>query len=286
MFGKTIEKIESQEFSAIVNTASSELAFVEAVFSQKETSDLIELLKQPSYLRQVMQRIFSLSDEVGDPDYEHPHDAAIATYLLCLGEADNKVAKIGAAHIEKINNCWWAIKIAKAIQDQKSHESAIGKLRFPTSVVILILSLISISTIVCANQKDSPKPTELPISKVSEYQAPKKKFIAVELNLSPIETGSKLTNRMEMQIKLSGPLKSVRFVEVAIYNNADNAEADAYVIQDTQYLVILTPLNPKDSYKIIIYLDPENDMDKVLNLLEEARKDEKKFFKAIVKTIE
>jgi hypothetical protein len=81
---KIFEAIEDPRFDAECNTTSELFLFVDIVYKSREFRDLLDYVDNPSYEQEVVQHILKLLASTFDKQYHHPHDTAIASYLLWL----------------------------------------------------------------------------------------------------------------------------------------------------------------------------------------------------------
>jgi hypothetical protein len=102
------ERIEGPRFSARVNIASDLKTFLRAVDDQAETRELEERLAAPEVRQAVCDRAASLARAPHDPHHEHPHDVAVATYILLLSMKDEDLARQAASHVPATGPWWWA----------------------------------------------------------------------------------------------------------------------------------------------------------------------------------
>jgi len=118
-------KIESSKFDAEVNIASGWSTARNIVARDKNVRELLDLVtKDGSLQREVLNRIHFLSTTSTNPNYEHPHDVAIASYLMVLGALQPYVDspfystcnsfRTAVQIREKLRGrCWWAIRQAE-----------------------------------------------------------------------------------------------------------------------------------------------------------------------------
>ena len=102
------ERIEGPRFSARVNIASDLKTFLRAVREEAETRELQELMGAPEVRQGVYERAAGLAQSPHDPHHEHPHDVAVAAYLLSLSMKDEDLARRAASHVAATGPWWWA----------------------------------------------------------------------------------------------------------------------------------------------------------------------------------
>lgn len=101
--------LESLEFSARVNIASDPRVFRMVVRAEAPYRELVEKLSSSEDAQfEVAERTLKLADVLFDEGYEHPHDAAIATYLLALEATNSKLARSTAQTIRDLPRGWWS----------------------------------------------------------------------------------------------------------------------------------------------------------------------------------
>lgn len=108
--------IESRDYRIRVNKASSLSHFKRDVSSADEFHALVqEITKIEGNDLHVVKRIYDLVTLDTDHRYEHPYDAAMATYLLSLEAAGSRRLVVAANLLRQSDRTWWADKISKRI---------------------------------------------------------------------------------------------------------------------------------------------------------------------------
>jgi hypothetical protein len=110
---EALNAVESLEFSAIVNVASTFKTFIRLLASQPATQELRELMKDAAVARQIVKRILVLCKTPCENGLEHPTDAALAAYLWLLSTTYPELATFSAAAVLQCDGCWWARQLAK-----------------------------------------------------------------------------------------------------------------------------------------------------------------------------
>jgi hypothetical protein len=120
MIKGTMKKIESNEFSTLLNVTSSFKGFLRAAYEEQATQDLIkELIDAPVNTWLVLQRVTELSRQEIDTNYENPWDTALTIYVWALSLIDLEIAQTAAAFVLNAENCWWATRFANSILQRK-----------------------------------------------------------------------------------------------------------------------------------------------------------------------
>ena len=124
-----MQEIESNQFSARLNVASSFKVFIHTALKESVFKELIlELTKSRYNIWLVLQRATELAQKEFDSRYENPWDTALTIYLEALSLVKPKVAETAASFILRSPNCWWATRLAKSVLNKK-------KTTIPSNVV-------------------------------------------------------------------------------------------------------------------------------------------------------
>src|SRR6266404_2381083 len=118
-FNEVTTTIESHGFSARVNAASDLSTFLRAVLAESAVAELILLLGRQDVAFKILRRTVALVAEKVNYRYEHPRDAAIATYLWLLSDRYPLLAKAAAEAAILISRSWWASRTAERILQDK-----------------------------------------------------------------------------------------------------------------------------------------------------------------------
>ncbi len=86
-----------------------------------------ELRKSPESRQAVLQRIRELLPANPQPEYEHPHDAALAGYLYVLNRTAPDMALIAIEEILQTSQLWWARRLAEHIRETEIIKEASGE---------------------------------------------------------------------------------------------------------------------------------------------------------------
>lgn len=113
-----MQNIESSKFSAHLNVVSG-FSVLQLALKHDETlrAAIEELQKSPQGKKQILDRLIELLDLNDHPEYAHPYDAAITSYLYVLSQTDNELADQAIEHILQTPRLWWASKLAKYLQE-------------------------------------------------------------------------------------------------------------------------------------------------------------------------
>ena len=114
-FLESVTEIENDAYSARVNVASDFRTFLRAVIAEKATVELIRLIREQRTAFRLVGRTLQLARQRVDYRYEHPRDAAIATYVWLLAGRDPLLARIAAEAAEAVPKLWWASQVADVV---------------------------------------------------------------------------------------------------------------------------------------------------------------------------
>ena len=101
--------IESLEFAAHLNIASSLNMFIDILSNSTPFVKLKQFLQSPQAKQQLLNHISHITAQPFNKQYEHPLDLALATYLFALQ------SPIAARLTQNIPNLHWTTKIANTI---------------------------------------------------------------------------------------------------------------------------------------------------------------------------
>ncbi|MCL1464532.1 hypothetical protein [Argonema galeatum] len=130
MIEKLMNRIESHEFAALLNVASSFKVFCRAAYKEQVTKELIEQLRNnPANIWLVLKRSVDISQKEIDSQYENPWDTAMAVYLWSLSLINLEVAQTASGFVIQAANGWWSAKFANfLLQHEKiSHRANFEK---------------------------------------------------------------------------------------------------------------------------------------------------------------
>src|SRR3972149_9531795 len=112
------QTIESSWFAANINILSGYQIFLRALQNDETLKQLVDILRDSPHNRnRVFQRLIELLVDNPEPQYAHPHDAALAGYLYALNQVDKALAEQAFEQIERTPNLWWARRLVKHIRD-------------------------------------------------------------------------------------------------------------------------------------------------------------------------
>ncbi len=112
---EAMETIETPQFCAYVNVASSFKTFLRRVIPHEAVKALIDQSSDQSVAKTLLSRILKLLQFEPEEGLEHSWDASIAAYLWILGEKHEEFAKIAAEAIRKGQRLWWAKQVADKV---------------------------------------------------------------------------------------------------------------------------------------------------------------------------
>ncbi len=125
-FNEATAIIESQAFSARVNVASDLSTLLRAVLAESAVAELILLLGRQDgqdVAFRLLRRTVTLVAERVNYRYEHPRDAAIATYVWLLSGSYPLLAMVAAEAAVLVSRSWWASRVAEYILQGKYAEA-------------------------------------------------------------------------------------------------------------------------------------------------------------------
>ncbi len=165
-----ISVIESVKFDANMSVFSGFNSFHRALAGDQTIQDIRQLLiDSPSANEQILARLVSLLEEKTNPQFEHPHDITIASYLFALSASLNNVIAIEVAKkILATSNLIWAKRLAEIVlanQTATTEAEVVSveasKYSFTKSnyLVIVSRSQISISSNLSESSMTSTKTT-------------------------------------------------------------------------------------------------------------------------------
>lgn len=111
------QSLEGDRFSAEVNVASSMTAFIRAVERHPEFGALLRAIRERKISAMaVCKRIETLSHNQVDPEFENPHDVAIAAYLLALHRENAPIVHLACVHAAAAPQTWWTASTIAAVK--------------------------------------------------------------------------------------------------------------------------------------------------------------------------
>ncbi len=117
-------QIESHEFSARVNVASSDTVFARALAAERAVQDLLRASQgNDEHAKEILARIWKLSSLVVDSKFEHPFDSALAAYLWVLSWTHPQLASVAASAVLEAANCWWARRVAERLAEAQEKQT-------------------------------------------------------------------------------------------------------------------------------------------------------------------
>ena len=119
-WSEVFQQIESYEFAARINIASSRKIFLLALSTDPAFHKLAEMIREAADSSdRVLKRIKSLTEMQFDYRYENPFDAALAAYAWALAkESIPSHARIAAELLISARQTWWAREVASMILEE------------------------------------------------------------------------------------------------------------------------------------------------------------------------
>ncbi len=111
-------KIESEEFTAMLNVASTSKAYLTGLNEQPAFKELTQLLRDSfADVNEVVRRIRALATVEIDPHYENPYDSALAAYVWALAVTRPNIARVAAVAAVSARQTWWGREVATQVLD-------------------------------------------------------------------------------------------------------------------------------------------------------------------------
>src|SRR5271166_4276588 len=110
---KLFAKIESPEFDAHVNVASTQRVFLAVLKTSPAYQELFLYLRRNAEASQVIfSRVKGLVALQFDPRYANPNDSAVAAYLWALAQTHPEFGRMTAEVVLNARQIWWARTVA------------------------------------------------------------------------------------------------------------------------------------------------------------------------------
>jgi hypothetical protein len=120
----TFEQIESLEFMSHFAVISGIEIFRLALSANPLIESLVKELKgHPKKRAEVYDHVIALLDVEGNPQYYHPQDIAIASYLYVLSRVNRELADKAVERTLNTPRLRWAERIARAISETEAYPS-------------------------------------------------------------------------------------------------------------------------------------------------------------------
>lgn len=115
------KEIESLQFSATLNLASG-LSVARSILEQNITIQQLSREISNSSTKQylVFKKLLTLLPLNPEPEYAHPHDAAIAAYLYVLSLIPSKLGLLAVEKVLQTPQLWWSRRLAKTLEIVKT----------------------------------------------------------------------------------------------------------------------------------------------------------------------
>ncbi|MFO0966833.1 MAG: hypothetical protein U0793_14770 [Gemmataceae bacterium] len=120
---EAMKAIESLEFSAAVNVASTYKTFLRVMGNQPAVRVLANEMANRQVVYAVLRRILQLCHVPREPGLEHPADSALAAYLWLLSTRAPFLGSVAANLVLSSEGCWWARKMAKGLVESALTEA-------------------------------------------------------------------------------------------------------------------------------------------------------------------
>ncbi len=110
-----MDTVESIEFDAQMSVFSGFNSFLRALNENSTITQIKQLLanSRPKYAKIVL-RVIDLLAESTDPQFAHPNDVAIASYLYVLSSS-KEFSVLAAEKVLLVSNFMWAKRLAETI---------------------------------------------------------------------------------------------------------------------------------------------------------------------------
>ena len=112
---EAMRQIEGLEFAAYVGIASSLKVFLRQVASNDAVRSLLAQMDESETRDAVLGRLLELTKVEADEGFEHPADAALATYLWLLAEKSTDRVQQAADAIRMAKMVHWATHVADKV---------------------------------------------------------------------------------------------------------------------------------------------------------------------------
>ena len=115
---QALAEIESAEFDARLNVASSARGFFKAAARQPAVADLLAYLDESGESgEELLGRLYQHSRLTIDLRYRHPKDTALAIILWVIVSDKPEYGQLAAQFVDLAPNCWYSKKMARDILD-------------------------------------------------------------------------------------------------------------------------------------------------------------------------
>jgi hypothetical protein len=112
---EALNNVESGAFAVRMNAASDLATFQRRSAREPAVLTLASCVLDRRAALTVLHAALQLTGERGDFRFEHPHDTALAVYVLVLAGAHPELARVLAEHALSVPRLWWAQRIARTI---------------------------------------------------------------------------------------------------------------------------------------------------------------------------
>lgn len=126
-------EIEGRAFAARALGVERLSTFIGRIKREPAVADLSgRLAIDPNLEMRLLDRSFSLLKNVGDEDYRHPHDVAIAVYLFLLDRVRFDVSALAEATISSPNT-WWSDRLATDLMSKRRGMASVDQ---PAALIV------------------------------------------------------------------------------------------------------------------------------------------------------
>jgi hypothetical protein len=141
-------KIESPEFDAHVNVASTQRVFLAALKTSPAYRDLLQYLQRnPEASQEIFLRVRDLVALQFDPRYANPNDAAIAAYLWALAQTQPELGRMTAEVVLNARQTWWARTVALVVLDNAGAATRVEASPETATVNVAFVSNLQMGTV-------------------------------------------------------------------------------------------------------------------------------------------
>ena len=111
-----LKEIESAEFDVRLNVVSSYRLFLKAARQEPAVVALYQAMQESEEVSgKVLGRICEFSTGDIDPQYANPRDTVLTVLLWLMSLTNRTYAEVAAQYVSGSRNCWYALKMAKAV---------------------------------------------------------------------------------------------------------------------------------------------------------------------------
>lgn len=112
---QAFDQVESLDFAAYANIASTFQTFIDALQGQESTQVLLKHLNSTDAYLEVLHRVLALCNEEHHNEYANPNDVALATYVFVLANKHEGIALAASNNVLKVPQLWWASHMSRQV---------------------------------------------------------------------------------------------------------------------------------------------------------------------------